>query len=120
MRRPLINNDSPWPIKVVMFVVLAPIILFFILLKIVLLPFERPMQRSPDEVARYLRDFLNGTGGPWDWEDFISIPIADPRLEDLRQRASELDLPMTDDETAPLRVLVTEAEMIALDQQAAV
>lgn len=117
MRRPFISDHNPWPIKVMMFVLLTPVILFFIVLKIVLLPFERPIQRSPDEVARYLRDFLNGTGGPWDWDDFISVPIADPRLEDLRQRASVLDLPMTDDETAPLKALVAEAEMIAVDQR---
>jgi len=83
-----------------------------------MLPFQRPMQRSPDEVARYLRDFLHGTGGPWDWDDFTSIPIADPRLEDLRQRAIALDLPMADDETAPLKALIAEAEMIVDDQQA--
>ncbi len=118
MRRPLINDDNPWPVKVIMFVVLAPVLLIFLVLKIVTLPFERPMQRSPDEVARYLRDFLQGTGGPWDWDDFTSIPIAHPRLEDLRQRAMVLDLPMADDETATLKALIAEAEMIIEDQRA--
>ena len=96
-----------------MFVLLSPVLLAFIVLKLVLMPFERPMKRSPDEVACYLRDFLNGTGGTWDWDDFISVPIADPRLEDLRYRAANLDLPIGDDETASLKALVAEAEMLA-------
>ncbi|UIJ44828.1 hypothetical protein LZK98_17495 [Sphingomonas cannabina] len=113
MRRPIISDESPWSVKVLMFVLLTPVLLAFVALKLVLIPFERPVKRTPDEVARYLRDFLNGTGGPWDWDDFISIPIADPRLEDLRRRAANLDLPMAGAETAPLQALVAEAEMIA-------
>lgn len=71
------------------------------------------MNRTPEEVVQYLRDFLNGTGDPWDWDDFVSIPIADPRLEDIRRRAARLDLPIADDETGPLKELLMEAEAIA-------
>ncbi len=28
-----------------------------------------------------IRDFLEGTGGEWDWDDFISIPTGFPDLE---------------------------------------
>jgi len=35
---------------------------------------------------------LAGTGGPWDWDDFISVPIADPALERLRRRCAQLDV----------------------------
>lgn len=100
-----------------MFVLLIPVILVFMVLKIVLMPFERPIERSADEVACYLRDFLNGTDGPWDWDDFISIPIADPRLEDLRCRAANLDLPMARDDMAPLRALIAEVEMVTGNQR---
>lgn len=93
-----------------MLILVIPVVL---LIKLVLMPFERPMKRSPEEVARYLRDFLNETGGDWDWDDFISIPIADPKLENLRERAAALDLPMPDDNTGPLRELIEEAEAIA-------
>lgn len=119
MRRPFIKDSSPWPLKAAAFVLLLPILLAFIVLKIVVIPFERPSRRSPDEVLRYLRDFLNGTGGPWDWDDFISIPIADPRLEDLRERAAALDLPMTDADSGPLKALVAEAEASAAEALAA-
>ena len=71
------------------------------------------MKLIPKEAVQYLRDFLNGTGGLWDWDDFVSIPIADPRLEDIRRRAARLDLPIADDETGPLKELLMEAEAIA-------
>jgi hypothetical protein len=91
----------------------------FLVIKLVTMPFEKPFNRSPDEVAQYLRDFLDGTGGKWDWDDFISIPIADPRLEDIRERAAALELPMADQDTAPLKDLIAEAEAIAAHDQAA-
>ncbi len=28
-----------------------------------------------------IRDFLDGTGEKWDWDDFISIPTGYPELE---------------------------------------
>jgi hypothetical protein len=27
-----------------------------------------------------LRDFIGGTGGKWDWDDFTSIPLGFPDL----------------------------------------
>ena len=32
-----------------------------------------------------MRNFLGGTGGDWDWDDFISIPLGYPDLEELQQ-----------------------------------
>ena len=113
MRRPLINDGSPWLLKAATFILLLPFLFAFLVFKIIVKPFERPLVRSADEVLRYLRDFLDGTGGPWDWDGFISIPIADPHLEDLRARAAALDLPVSDSEIAPLKALVAEAEAIA-------
>jgi hypothetical protein len=43
-------------------------------------------------VAKFLEDFVNGTGGKWDWDDFISSPIADPELDKIRKRCVKLDL----------------------------
>ena len=48
------------------------------------------MKRSTDEVARYIEDFVNGTGGRWDWDDFICVPIADPELDTIRDLAARL------------------------------
>ena len=36
-------------------------------------------------------EFVEGTGGRWDWEDFISNPIQDDRLEEIRDRCTHLD-----------------------------
>jgi hypothetical protein len=113
MRRALISSESPLWAKAfgaLLFVFVVPI---FLVVKLIILPFEKPIQRSPQQVAKYLRDFLEGTGGDWDWDDFVSIEIADPRLEDIRERAAALELPMPDTDTAPLKALVAEAEALA-------
>ncbi len=71
--------------------VLLSLIFIFLILKVALLSFELPMRRSPGEGAHYRRDSLSGTGGPCDWNDRTSIPIADLRLDDLREGANMLD-----------------------------
>ena len=87
----------------------AIIIPLAVLLKLVMLPFERPMKRTPDEVADYLRDFIGGTGDEWDWDDFVSIRIADPRLDSIRLRASKFPDVRKDE----LTMLLREAEGLA-------
>ena len=39
---------------------------------------------SREDVAKAIEDFVNGCGGPWDWDDFISCRIADEELEAVR------------------------------------
>jgi hypothetical protein len=36
------------------------------------------------EVAVRIEDFLLGRGGRWDWDEFLSFPIANPMLEEIR------------------------------------
>ncbi len=44
------------------------------------------------EVAHILQDFLDGTGGKWDWDDFTSaMSLEDPYLEKIRTRCLLLD-----------------------------
>ena len=90
-------------------VILIPIALA---LKLVTMPFERPIQRTPDETAAYLRDFIEGTGEEWDWDDFVSISIADPQLESIRNRASMFPDPEVG--LAALKELLGEAQALAL------
>ena len=68
-----------------------------IVAKLLLLPFERPTQRSEEEVAEYLRNFLEGKGDEWDWDEFVSCPLSDPKLEEIRQSAAGLALPLDED-----------------------
>jgi hypothetical protein len=46
------------------------------------------------EARRYaietVRNFLDGTGGDWDSDDFISLPLGHQDLEDLQQFCSNL------------------------------
>ena len=42
------------------------------------------VKRTPAEVANIIEQFLEGTGGQWDWDDFCSIRIADPELDRVR------------------------------------
>lgn len=45
------------------------------------------IKAGPDYVADYLEKFIAETEGPWDWDDFCSIPIADPNLDNIRLQA---------------------------------
>lgn len=92
------------------FVLLLPVLLVLLIVKLVILPFERPSHRSAEEVVRYLRDFIEDTGGQWDFDDFTSIPLADPRLESIRDRAGYWP---GGADIADLIALLKEAEAIA-------
>lgn len=52
---------------------------------------RRPLRRTKKDVERTLEDFLKGQGGPYDWDDFLTFPIADPRLELVRVRCAAVD-----------------------------
>ena len=39
---------------------------------------NRRMRSSVHSVIETIRDFLDGTGGRWDWDDFISLPTGYP------------------------------------------
>ena len=45
---------------------------------------------SSSEVATYLRNFLEGGGGRWDWDDFTSMRLDDPVLENIRVQCVSL------------------------------
>jgi len=49
------------------------------------------IERSREEVTRYIEDFISQKGREWDWDDFTSIPIRDPRLEEIRLRCISID-----------------------------
>mgnify|MGYP003388081139 CR=1 FL=1 len=50
---------------------------------------KRP-EMSRDEVAQCIQDFLDGTGGPGDWDDFTSSQIRDPELESVRKQCFDV------------------------------
>jgi hypothetical protein len=50
----------------------------------------RRVRRTKQEVADIVEDFVEGTGGPWDWDDFMSFAIEDPALDEIRERWAQL------------------------------
>ena len=68
---------------------------------------------TPDEVAGYLQDFIDGRSGDWDWDDFTSIPISDPVLDAIRQEAEMVQLPVNDAGDEKLRELLARARSLA-------
>ena len=51
---------------------------------------DRGINLTREEVASEIETFLDGSGGTWDWDDFLSIKISDPELEAIRQRCADL------------------------------
>lgn len=74
-------------------------------------PGKKTVDRTPGDVAGFLRDFLEGTGGDWDWDEFESVPITDPELDVLRERAALVAPPNPD--LAEMRSVLADAEAIA-------
>ena len=98
----------PW--KVLLVIVATPLAALAALVSSI---FGLKAKLSASEVATYVRDFIEGEGGARDWDDFTSVPIGDPRLDDIRRRAAGIDLPATDEGLALLRELLVEANDLA-------
>ncbi len=98
---------------------LAPVAIPFALALVLiqwLLGATRSADLNPTDVARYLSDFLDGSGGEWDWDDFTSLPISDLTLDRIRHEANAVPLPLTPQGEAQLRALL--ARVRALDTTA--
>ena len=52
---------------------------------------RRPVQRSRMEVIKMIKSALE-TGGDSEWDDFVSVRIADPELETIRLRCLQVNL----------------------------
>jgi hypothetical protein len=48
------------------------------------------MRRTTEEVIGEITKFLNGIGGAYDWDDFLTIPIHDQQLNAIRIECAEL------------------------------
>ena len=52
-------------------------------------------RRTPQQIADLIHGFIDGTN-VWAWDDFESVPIADPALEAIRKRAIPMGPPNAD------------------------
>jgi len=50
------------------------------------------MRVSRKDVADEIERFLTGTGGSWDWDDFVSVQFDDPELEGIRKTCASLPM----------------------------
>ena len=87
---------------------LAPVLLIIDLLGLT------KSSAGPDYVAGYLERFLAGTEREWDWDDFCSVPLKDPRLDSIREQVCNFGPPnpMGDFERAKLTELLHEVQVI--------
>ena len=61
------------------------------------------------DVVNIIERHADGTEGPYDWDEFTSVPIADPRLDEVRRRCIRLDvLVLPDHRRGELRKIVDE------------
>jgi hypothetical protein len=70
-------------------------------------------QQGASDVAQMIRAFLDGSGRDWDWDDFTSCPLANPKLDSIRRRAGAVELPVGDEGRIALEGLAAEAERLA-------
>ena len=64
---------------------------------------DPPVKRTALEVTDFLANHLTGTERPREWDEFTSVPIAEPRLEGIRLRCVQLENEETDVRVAELK-----------------
>ena len=63
-----------------------------------------------DHTIKSIREFLDGSGGDWDWDDYTSLSLKDPKLNAIRKKAMMVDLPLDDEGRMTLECLLAEAQ----------
>lgn len=73
------------------------------------------MQVERTYVVNTIDAFLKGTGGEWEWDDFVHTPLQTAKLNSIRLRAATLDLPLDLNGNAELLALLEEAKQLTDD-----
>jgi hypothetical protein len=50
--------------------------------------FNQPM--TPNQAADLIDRFVAGSTGPWDWDDFVSAPHSNPRIQAAAKRCARV------------------------------
>ena len=88
----------------VIVVVLGVPLLFFILTWIT----KWQNRLTSEQVENIVERHLNENEGPWDWDEFTSLPIHDDDLEKIRLRCIELDSVPSFDRVPELKRILEE------------
>jgi hypothetical protein len=58
--------------------------------------FKKHVDATPDpskeEIAATINDFIEGKGGPHDWDNFTTYPLKNPELEKIRKECFEIGI----------------------------
>ena len=71
----------------------------------------QPVHRTREDVIGILKRVLE-TGGDREWDDFVSIHIAEPNLEKIRRRCSDVTLQPTADFEHVIREILAELSSV--------
>lgn len=112
MRRALIDPENSFLRNAIGYILFFPIVIMGMVIALPFALFGGPSKLTATEVAEYLHDMIEGTGGAYDWDDFTSVEIADPQLESIRARASQIELPIDVEGINKLCILLSEVEEI--------
>ena len=74
-------------------------------------PGKKTEDRSADDVAAFLKDAIEGSGGDWDWDEIANVPITNPKLDAIRKLAVLAGPPNPD--LGELGRILVEAEAMA-------
>ena len=77
-------GSALWLIAMVPMFVVAIILVIPVVVVSKLTGWGATAKRTQKDVLRTIEQFLDGGGGPYDWDDFTSVPDADPHLEAVR------------------------------------
>lgn len=66
--------------------------------------------KEKSHTIKSISDFLNGTGGDWDWDHFTSISLRTPLFNSIRKEAGLVDLPLDYEGERILAELLNAAE----------
>jgi hypothetical protein len=117
MSRALISSENSILRNVYGCVLTALVVPFGLLGALIAGGFGRPIDRSADDVARYIRAMLDGTvlaeDSGYDYDEFSCVPIADSQLDSLARRACEAFELRPESDRATLESLLAEAEALA-------
>lgn len=102
---------SGWP-AILLAPLAIPVVILLLLLSERLFGLRSTADLTAREVENCLRDFLNGRGGAWDWDDFTSIPITDPTLDAIREQAAYVQWPLDGSGRATLEELLEQVRAL--------
>jgi len=92
--------------------VAAPLIALAMPVAIISGLFSKGRKCSPAELADELQKFADSKEHEWDWDDLESVPLKDPRLEEIRLTAMKVALPLGAEDRAKLAELAERARTL--------